>query len=73
MSDGKKTEKITLEEAFEQIEGIIEQMEQQDVTLEESFGLYQSGVEKLKLCTQLLDAVEKKMQVIREDGELTEF
>ena len=34
MSDGKKTEKITLEEAFEQIEGIIEQMEQQDVTLE---------------------------------------
>lgn len=64
---------VSLEETFEEIEAIIQKMEQPDVTLEESFSLYQSGVERLKTCNQLLDAVEKKMQVIEPDGTLSDF
>ena len=64
---------VSLEETFEEIEAIIQKMEQPDVTLEESFSLYQRGVERLKTCNRLLDAVEKKMQVIEPDGTLSDF
>ncbi len=74
----KKTEtlpegQISLEDTFAEIEAIIEKMEQPDVTLDESFSLYKNGVERLKTCNELLDAVEKKMQVIEPDGTLGDF
>lgn len=70
MSQEKKP---TLEETFVSIEEIIEKMEGTDVTLEESFALYQNGIEKLKNCNEILDQVEKKMQVMNEEGELQDF
>lgn len=70
----KKTPKVpTLEENFAQIQEIIEKMEQQETSLDESFLLYQQGIGKLKNCNQLLDAVEKKMQVLNADGTLGEM
>lgn len=74
----KKTEtlpegQVSLEDTFAEIEAIIEKMEQPDVTLDESFSLYKNGVERLKTCNELLDAVEKKMQVIEPDGTLGDF
>lgn len=64
---------ISLEDTFAEIEAIIAKMEQPDVTLDESFSLYKNGVERLKTCNELLDAVEKKMQVIEPDGTLGDF
>lgn len=72
MSQEKK-EEVSLEERFSEIEAIISQMEQPEIGLDDSFRLYQSGIEKLKDCNQMLDAVEKKMQVIREDGQIEDF
>lgn len=74
----KKTEtlpegQISLEDTFAEIEAIIAKMEQPDVTLDESFSLYKNGVERLKTCNELLDAVEKKMQVIEPDGTPGDF
>lgn len=74
----KKTEtlpegQISLEDTFAEIEAIIAKMEQPDVTLDESFSLYKNGVERLKTCNELLDAVEKKMQVIEPNGTLGDF
>ena len=74
----KKTETLpegqsSLEDTFAEIEAIIAKMEQPDVTLDESFSLYKNGVERLKTCNELLDAVEKKMQVIEPDGTLGDF
>ena len=63
----------SLEETFEQIETIIKQLESPEVTLDDSFRLYQAGVEKLKTCNLLLDTVEKKMQVMQTDGSLADF
>ena len=42
-------------------------------TLEESFALYQQGVLQLKNCGTILDEVEKKMQILGEDGEIEEM
>ena len=63
----------TLEETLGQVEEIIRQMEESEVSLETSFQLYQQGVEKLKPCNMMLDEVEKKMLVLNQNGELSEF
>lgn len=73
MSETKKNETPSLEETFKQIEEIINQMEGQDVSLDESFQLYQQGVEKLKSCSDQLDRVEKKLMVLNSEGELEEL
>lgn len=73
MSEEQTKQNVSLEETFEQIETIIEQLESPEVTLDDSFRLYQAGVEKLKMCNLLLDTVEKKMQVMQSDGSLADF
>lgn len=66
-------EKRSLEETFAEIETIIEQMEQPEVSLDDSFSLYQRGIGQLKICNELLDEVEKKMQVLTADGSLEDM
>ncbi len=70
MNQGKG---VSLEDTFHQIEEIIQHMEKPEVSLDESFQLYQDGVMKLKACNHMLDEVEKKMQVLNSEGELEEF
>ena len=69
MSESKKT----LENAFEELEQIIEKMNDREVSLDDSFALYTEGTKLLKYCNEQLDMVEKKMLVLSEEGELHEF
>lgn len=73
MSEKKEETGRSLEETFMELDALIAQMEQPGQSLDESFRLYQQGTEKLKLCNQMLDEVEKKMQVLAADGTLEEF
>jgi exodeoxyribonuclease VII small subunit len=66
-------EKQTLEEVFEQLDGIVNKMEADDISLEESFHLYHQGMELLKVCNDKIDTIEKKMMVLDENGEQHEF
>ena len=59
----------TLEEALEEIEAILSRLQQRDIPLEDSFSLYQQGVTLVKLCNEKIDAVEKKMLLLNEEGE----
>lgn len=63
----------TIEEIFQEIDKIIENLEQQDVSLEHSFSLYAAGVKRLKECNDKIDAVEKKILVMNEQGDLEPF
>ena len=63
----------SLEEIFSDLEQTIKEMEDGEISLEESFSLYQQGVLQLKNCGTILDEVEKKMQVLGEDGEIEEM
>lgn len=65
--------KDTLEELFEGLEKVIDTMEKPEISLEESFQLYQRGMELLKSCGQRLDKIEKKMLVLDNEGETHEF
>ena len=46
MSEEQTKQNVSLEETFEQIETIIKQLESPEVTLDDSFRLYQAGVER---------------------------
>ena len=63
---------MTLEEHFETIETIIDKMETGEVTLDESFALYQAGLEQIKEANAMLDNMEKAMLMMSEDGEEVE-
>ena len=66
-------EQFRLEEAFDRIEALLEKLQDKNVTLEESFGLYQEGMGLLKLYNENIDHVEKQMLQIDEEGQTHEF
>ncbi len=69
----KREQELSLEEAFEQIENVITHLEQEEITLEESFQEYNRGMQLLKYCNETIDKVEKKVLQINEEGGLDEF
>ena len=70
---GSKKQELTLEEAFAVLEDTVSRLEDEDISLEESFQVYQKGMEMLKYCNDKIDKVEKKVLRINEDGETDEF
>ncbi len=69
----QENEELTLEEAFAKLDALADQMENADISLEESFRIYKEGMDLLKISREKIDVVEKKMQQINEDGELSDF
>jgi len=63
----------SLETVFEQLDEIVEQLEAEDVSLEDSFGFYHKGMDLLKVCNEKIDNIEKKMMMLDENGEEHEF
>ena len=70
MSEKKKE---NLEEMFKDLEELIGKMENEEITLEQTFDLYNNGMELLKKCNLSIDEVEKKVPVLDENGETDEF
>lgn len=66
-------ENQTLEQVFEELDSVVEQLEAEGVSLEDSFKYYRKGMELLKVCNDKIDKVEKQMKVLDEDGEEHEF
>ena len=63
----------SLEELFDNLQEVVDQLENEDVSLEESFRLYNEGMILLKKCNETIDTVEKKVMVLDENGETHEF
>ena len=66
-------EEKTLEEAFGELETIIDALESREISLEDSFLKYKQGMELLKICSSKIDTVEKQMLVLNDRGETDEF
>lgn len=66
-------EKQTLEQVFEELDSVVEQLEEEGISLEDSFKYYRKGMELLKVCNDKIDKVEKQMKILDEDGEEHEF
>ncbi|MDI6813395.1 MAG: exodeoxyribonuclease VII small subunit [Desulfitobacteriaceae bacterium] len=64
-------EKLSFEAGIERLEGIVEALEQRDVSLENALSLFQDGVSLIQHCNALLNKAEQVMGVLlEEDGEL---
>ena len=72
-SNDQVPEEKTLEEAFTELDGLAEKLEDRETSLEDSFRFYRQGMELLKFCSEKLDTVEKKMLQINEDGTFSEI
>jgi exodeoxyribonuclease VII small subunit len=59
-----------LEELFEHLDTILKRMQEDQVTLDESFQLYEQGMKDIRTCTDILDGIEKKMLVLSGDGSM---
>ena len=66
-------EEKPLEEMFTELDLLAGKLEDRETSLEDSFRLYRQGMELLKLCSEKLDTVEKKMLQLNEDGPFSEF
>ena len=64
----------TLEQSFEKLEQIIGNLQNGEVSLEDSFKLYNEGMKLIQNCNQQLDKVEKKIVVLNQkEGDEDEF
>jgi len=57
------------EAAIAELESIVKKLEEGDLALEASLGLYERGVELSRFCHQRLEAVERRIEVLTERGE----
>lgn len=57
-------EALSLEEAFEEINNVMQEMSDEDVPLEKSFELYKKGMELLNHCSKKIDKVEKEIEIL---------
>lgn len=64
---------MTLEQTFEMLEDTIAKLEQEDISLEDSFSLYKEGIKLIQTCNNRIDKVEKEVLKLNENGELDEF
>lgn len=73
MEEKRPEEERSLEENFQELEGLIDVLSDPEATLEQAFSLYSRGMELLKNCNQQIDRVEKKVLVLGGQGELEEL
>ncbi|MCI9297464.1 MAG: exodeoxyribonuclease VII small subunit [Lachnospiraceae bacterium] len=71
MEETKK--EISLEESFEKLDEMLNELESPDISLEESFRVYQEGMKLLRQCNETIDRVEKSVLKLNQNGELEEF
>jgi len=71
--DKEELEALSLEEAFERVDETMRGLQSEGIPLEDSFRLYQEGMELLKYCSGKIERVEKQVLVLGEEGELHEF
>ncbi|GIP25389.1 exodeoxyribonuclease 7 small subunit [Paenibacillus sp. J23TS9] len=66
-----KENELKFEDAMIQLEDIVGELEHGDVPLEKAIELFQEGMKLSQLCSQKLEQVERKIEmIVEEDGEL---
>lgn len=64
----KEIAALTLEQCFEELEKIVETLEDQTTSLENSINLFERGMKLSKRCNTELTRMERKIQLIIEDA-----
>lgn len=62
------SEGLSVEDAFAQLQEILDRMDAEGVSLEESFRCYERGMKLIRYCNDTIDRVEKKVRVLSAEG-----
>lgn len=63
MSD---SERQSFEEALSRLEEIVNELESEEISLEDSIGLYEEGIKLSKICTRKLEEAELRIEKVNE-------
>jgi len=71
----KSTEnnEMSLEQRLDMLDEFIEQLESDEISLEDAFEKYSAGIKLVKECNESIDRVEKKVQMLMDNGETEDF
>lgn len=59
----------SLESNFKKLDEITAKMEEKDISLEEMFRYYKSGIELIKESNEMIDTIEKEIRIINDEGQ----
>lgn len=60
---------MKIEDKFTEIDKIINELEANEVSLEESFNLYKKGMDLIKNCNEDIEKVQKQLIVLQQKDE----
>lgn len=66
MSSAKEKEPLSFEEALSRLETIVDELEDESITLDQSIELYEEGIELSRLCTETLEEAELRIKNVAE-------
>jgi len=61
--------KLSFEEALAELTALVEKLESGALSLEDSVGAFEQGVQLSRRCESLLDDAEQRLQVIQSDDD----
>lgn len=59
--------KNNIEDNFKELDELLEKMQDEDVSLDESFEMYKKGIEIVKDSNEQIDKIEKQIEVLEEE------
>jgi exodeoxyribonuclease VII small subunit len=69
MAEKKSDKNQSFEKALERLEILVGEMESGTLNLEKMMACFEEGTELVKFCTQKLNEVEKKIEILAKKGE----
>ncbi|MEE9302799.1 MAG: exodeoxyribonuclease VII small subunit [Thiotrichaceae bacterium] len=66
------SQKLSFEDAMNELEALVDSMEKDSLTLEESLMKFEKGVKLTRICQQALAKAEQEVKILTADGE-TDF
>jgi len=61
--------KKNFEKALVDLENIVQRLDENDLSLDEALSLFEEGIKLSRFCSQKLDSVEKKVEILLKDDE----
>ena len=68
-----ETGDMSIEESFAALDAMVKKLEDEDISLEDSFRTYEEGMKLLKSVNEKVCGVEKKMQELDGEGQIGDF
>ena len=65
----KSMAKNNIEENFKELDELLEKMQDEEVSLDESFEMYKKGIEIVKDSNEQIDKIEKQIEVLEEESD----